>query len=182
MKIVSPRIVHKSDAGGVKVGLGSAREVKEAFETIVANAKQYSPDAEITGVLVQKMAPQGVETILGVNRYPIFGPLIMFGLGGIFVEIFKDVVFRFAPINRNAARRMLRGIKGYKLLKGFRGSAETDIREMEKALTRLSDMVENHPEIMELDINPLLVHDKGDGLTVADCRIILKAADQGEEA
>jgi len=182
MKIVSPRIVHKSDAGGVKVGLGSAREVKEAFETIVANAKQYSPDAEITGVLVQKMAPQGVETILGVNRYPIFGPLIMFGLGGIFVEIFKDVVFRFAPINRNAARRMLRGIKGYKLLKGFRGSAETDIREMEKALTRLSDMVENHPEIMELDINPLLVHGKGDGLTVADCRIILKPADQGEEA
>ena len=181
MKIVSPQIVHKSDAGGVKVGLGSAREVKDAFETIVANAKQYSPDAEITGVLVQKMAPKGVETILGVNRYPIFGPLIMFGLGGIFVEIFKDVVFRFAPINRNAARRMLRGIKGYKLLKGFRGSAETDIRELEKALVRLSDMVGNHPEIMELDINPMLVHGKGDGLTVADCRIILKPTDQSEE-
>lgn len=181
MKIVSPQIVHKSDAGGVRVGLGSVREVKDAFETIVANAKQYSPEAEITGVLVQKMAPKGVETILGVNRYPIFGPLIMFGLGGIFVEIFKDVVFRFAPINRNAARRMLRGIKGYKLLKGFRGSAETDIRELEKALARLSDMVGNHPEIMELDINPLLVHGKGDGLTVADCRIILKTVDSGEE-
>ena len=180
MKIVSPQIVHKSDAGGVKVGLGSSGEVKEAFDTIVAGAKQYAPDATITGVLVQKMAPKGVETILGVNRYPVFGPLIMFGLGGIFVEIFKDVVFRFAPLNRNAARRMLRGIKGYTLLKGFRGSAPADIPAMEEALVRLSDMVADHPEIMELDINPMLVHGKGDGLTVADCRIILKPVDQSD--
>ncbi|MCP3953199.1 MAG: acetate--CoA ligase family protein, partial [Desulfobacterales bacterium] len=175
MKIVSPQIVHKSDAGGVKVGLASDQEVKEAYDTIVANARAYDPQAEITGVLVQKMAPKGVETILGANRYPVFGPLLMFGLGGVFVEIFKDVVFRLAPIKRNSARRMVRSIQGYQLLKGFRGSAPTDVKALEGALVSLSDMVTDHPEIMELDINPLLVHDEGEGFTVADCRIMLKA-------
>jgi len=175
MKIVSPQIVHKSDAGGVKVGLNSDREVKAAFDTIVANAGQFDPDARITGVLVQQMAPPGVETILGVNRYPVFGPLLMFGLGGVFVEIFKDVVFRLAPVNRNSARRMVRSIQGHKLLKGFRGSAPSDVRALEQALVRLSDMVTQNPDIMELDINPMLVHSAGEGITVADCRIMLKS-------
>ena len=177
MKIVSPQIIHKSDAGGVKVGLASDREVKEAFDTITANARAYDPNAEITGVLVQKMAPKGVETILGANRYPVFGPLLMFGLGGVFVEIFKDVVFRLAPIKRNSARRMIRSILGYQLLKGYRGSAPADVQTLEGALVSLSDMVTDNPEIMELDINPLLVHDAGEGYTVADCRIMLQAVD-----
>lgn len=175
MKIVSPQIIHKSDAGGVKVGLKTADEVKAAFDTITANAAAYNADAEITGVLIQKMAPSGQEVILGVNRYPIFGPLLMFGLGGVFVEVFKDVAFRLAPVGRNTARRMIKSIKGYKLFTGFRGKAEADVDAIEKLLTCLSDMVIEHPEIQELDINPLLVHDKGQGTTVADCRIILKA-------
>ena len=130
---------------------------------------------KITGVLVQKLAPRGEEVILGMNRYPVFGPLIMFGLGGIFVELFADVVFRLAPVNRNSVRRMIRQIKGFKLLNGFRGRPITDLEEIEKSLVRLSDMVISHPEIQELDINPLITHEKGRGATVADCRMILKA-------
>lgn len=174
LKIVSPQIIHKSDAGGVKVDLKTRKAVEKAFETIVTNAKSYHDDVEITGVLVQKLAPRGEEVILGMNRYPVFGPLIMFGLGGIFVELFADVVFRLAPVNRNSVRRMIRQIKGFKLLDGFRGRPRTDLEEIEKSLVRLSDMVTSHPEIQELDINPLITHKKGRGVTVADCRLVLK--------
>ena len=175
LKIVSPQIIHKSDAGGVRVGLETRKAVEEAFETIVVNAVTYQSDAQITGVLVQKLAPRGEEVILGMNRYPVFGPLIMFGLGGIFVELFADVVFRLAPVNRNSVRRMIRQIKGFKLLDGFRSRPRVDLEEVEKCLVRLSDMVISHPEIQELDINPLITHEKGRGATVADCRIVLKA-------
>jgi acetyltransferase len=175
LKIVSPQIIHKSDAGGVRVGLETRKAVEEAFETIVVNAVNYQSDAQITGVLVQKLAPRGEEVILGMNRYPVFGPLIMFGLGGIFVELFADVVFRLAPVNRNSVRRMIRQIKGFKLLDGFRNRPRVDLEEVEKCLVRLSNMVITHPEIQELDINPLITHEKGRGATVADCRIILKA-------
>ena len=174
MKIVSPQILHKSDAGGVEVGLDSEDSVKIAFRDIIQRAQNYNPDAEIKGVLVQKMAARGDETILGMNRYPIFGPLLMFGLGGIYVELFQDVVFRLAPIGRNEARRMMRNIKGFKIFKGFRGRPNSDIDTVEKSLVQLSDMVMNHPEIKELDINPLLIHAKGKGATVADCRIMLE--------
>jgi acyl-CoA synthetase (NDP forming) len=132
LKIVSPQIIHKSDAGGVMVGLKTPKTVEEAFETILANAKNYQSNAEIAGVLVQKPAPQGEEVILGMNRYPIFGPLLMFGLGGIFVELFADVIFRLAPVNRNSAQQMVRNIKGFKLLNGFRGRPKTDLDEIEK--------------------------------------------------
>ncbi len=175
MKIVSPQILHKSDAGGVKVGLDSPQAVEAAFEKMLESAKAYSPDADIEGVLIQQMAAPGREVIFGCNRYPIFGPLIMFGFGGIFVEVFKDVAFRLAPIDRNEARRMVKTIKGYKLLRAFRGKPESDIETVEKLLVSLSDMTINHPEIKELDINPLLVHEKGKGATVADCRMILEA-------
>ena len=111
--------------------------------------------------------------ILGVNRYPV-GPLIMFGLGGIFVELFKDVVFRLAPVDRDEAHRMVSEIKGYKMFTGFRGRPKSDVEILEKSIIRLSEMVMDHPEIIELDINPLLVHEEGKGATVADCRIILK--------
>ena len=173
MKIVSPQILHKSDAGGVVVGIETVEEAKKAFSRIIANARKYDPEALIEGVLVQKMATQGDEVILGMNRYAL-GPVIMFGMGGIFVEIFKDVVFRLAPFNRGEAHRMIREIKGYKLFTGFRGRPKGDIEVLERSMIQLSDMVVDHPEIIELDINPLLVHEEGKGATVADCRIILK--------
>jgi acetate---CoA ligase (ADP-forming) len=174
LKIVSPQILHKSDAGGVMVGLENRSQVMSAFDQIVKNATAFNAEAVIDGVLVQKMAFSGEEVILGMNRYPSFGPLLMFGIGGIFVEVFQDVTFRVAPIRRNSARRMIEGIKGYKLLKGFRGRPKRDIEVLERLLVSLSDMVTSHPEIMEMDINPLLAHESGRGATVADCRIILQ--------
>jgi acetyltransferase len=173
MKIVSPQIIHKSDAKGVFVGLESREQVAKAFDTIVRNAGSTNPNADITGVLVQKMAPKGHEVILGMTRYPIFGPLMMFGLGGVFVELFQDVSFRLAPVTRNGARKMVRSIKGYKLLEGYRGEAKADVGALERKLTRLSDLAMDHPEIRELDINPLLVYAEGESCTVADCRFIL---------
>jgi acetate---CoA ligase (ADP-forming) len=174
LKIVSPQILHKSDAGGVELHLEGKLAVMKAFDRIIQRAKQYDPNAVIEGVLVQKMAAAGEEVILGVSRYPGFGPLLMFGLGGIFVEVFKDVVFRFAPLERNEAARMIKGIKGFTVLKGVRGKPPADLGALERALVSLSDMVMNHPEIKEMDINPLVVYEKGMGTIVADCRIILE--------
>jgi|AntAceMinimDraft_14_1070370.scaffolds.fasta_scaffold26503_3 acetyltransferase len=180
MKIVSPQILHKTDAGGVILGVETREDAKKGFKEIIKNAAEYDPNAEIQGVLVQKMAMSGEEVILGMSRKPVFGPLLMFGLGGIFVEVFKDVAFRLAPIGRNESRRMIRSIKGYKLLQGFRGRPKADIEILEKSMIRLSDMSVNHPEISEMDINPLLVHEEGKGATVADCRIILKKPDDSK--
>jgi acetyltransferase len=174
MKIVSPQIIHKSDAGGVKINLADAEQVKKAFTDIINSAKAYAPEAQIDGVLVQKMAPKGQEVILGANRYPKFGHLLMFGSGGVLVEVFKDVTFRLAPINRSSARLMVRGVKGFTLLDGFRGSPKADVAALEKLLVCLSNLVTDNPEIKELDINPLLVHPDGEGATVADCRFILE--------
>ena len=177
MKIVSPQIIHKSDAGGVKVGLKNEDEVKTAFRDIIKNANAFNPDAVIKGMILQKMAKSGHEVILGMNRYPIFGPLIMFGMGGIFVEIFKDVVFRIAPIGRNNAQTMIKSVKVFPMLDGFRGSPKADIETLQKMIVSLSDLVLDNPEIRELDINPLLVHEEGHGVTVADVRIILSEPD-----
>ena len=174
MKIVSAHILHKFDAGGVVLGLENRDQVRDAYKDIIEKAKIYNPEAVIDGILIQKMAQPGGEVILGMNRYPIFGPLLMFGLGGIFVEVFQDVVFRFAPVGRNESRRMIQGIKGYKIFRGFRGRPKSDIEVLEKSIVSLSEMVMNHPEINELNINPLLVHEEGNGATVADCRIVLK--------
>jgi acetyl coenzyme A synthetase (ADP forming)-like protein len=173
MKIVSSQILHKSDAGGVVVGVKTEAEAKADFARIMSNARKFDRQAHLEGVLIQKMAEAGDEVILGMNRYAT-GPLIMFGMGGIFVEIFKDVVFRLAPVDRDEAHRMVHEIKGYKMFTGFRGRPKSDVEILEKNIVRLSDMVINHPEIIELDINPLLVHEEGKGSTVADCRIILK--------
>ncbi len=176
MKIVSPQILHKTDAGGVVIGIKNREEAKAAFDDIVQGAKTFNPDAVIDGVMVEKMADRGGEVILGMSRSS-FGPLLMFGLGGIFVEVFQDVVFRLGPIGRNEARRMIKEIKGYILLDGFRGRPKSDIEALERAVVSLSDMAANHPEIKEMDINPLLVHPVGQGITVADCRIILETTD-----
>ncbi len=172
LKIVSPQILHKSDAGGVAVGLRNREDVLRHCRAVLESAKRYAPEAELKGVLVQKMAPPGEEVILGANRYAI-GPLIMFGIGGIFVEIFRDVAFRMAPLTREDATLMIREIKGYKLLTGFRGRPLRDISAVERMIVSLSDLIVNHPEISEMDINPLIVHEEGRGATVADCRMIL---------
>ena len=174
MKIISQQIIHKSDAGGVMLNVSGRDAVTDAFRKIVENAGRYLPEAVVDGVLVQKMAPPGgQEVIIGMSRYDNFGALLMFGLGGIFVEVFKDVVFRVAPIGRNEARRMIRGIHGYALLEGVRGRPPVDMQALERCLVSLSTLAKNHPEIKEMDINPLLVYGKGDGVVAADCRIIL---------
>jgi acetyltransferase len=168
MKIVSPQILHKSDAGGVQVGLKTIEAVETAFTEIMESSKKYKPDADIKGVLVQKMVPPGQEVILGVTKYPGFGHLLMFGLGGIYVELFKNVTFRLAPVGRNNARRMIRSINGFAALDGFRGQPKADIEKLEQLIVGLSAMVTNHPQIKEMDINPLFVHPQGQGATVAD--------------
>jgi acetyltransferase len=174
MKIISPQILHKSDAGGVIMGPKNKTEVKKAFKNIMKSAKAYDPQADLQGVLIQQMAAKGEEVILGVSKNEVNGGhSIMFGLGGIFVELFKDVVFRLAPIGRNDARRMIKTIKGYPMLKGFRGRPVADIEAIEKMLVGLSHLVEDNPLIKELDVNPLLVHEKGKGATVADVVITL---------
>lgn len=178
MKIVSPQILHKSDAGGVVVGIASRAAAGKAYDRIVADARAHQPDADIQGVLVVKMAPAGQEVIIGMSRYPDFGPLLMFGFGGIFVEVFKDVTFRLAPVGRNEARRMLNAVRAVKLLRGFRGTPAADIEAIQQALVRLSDMAMANPEIAELDINPLMAHPQGQGVTVADCRMILKPVEE----
>jgi acetyltransferase len=175
MKIVSQHILHKTDAGGVKINISTEEDVRKTFNEIMKNALAYKSDASIDGILVQKMAPSGTEVILGVNRNPgDCGHSIMFGLGGIFVELFKDIAFRLAPLGRNNARRMIRGVKGYPMLNGFRGRPFADIEAIEKLLVGLSQMIIDHPIIKELDINPLLVHEKGKGTTVADVVMTIK--------
>lgn len=172
MKIVSDQILHKSEAKGVRVGINTPEEVRSAFNDIMDNGAIYNPEAKLDGVLIQEMAPKGREVILGVSRDRVFGHAVMFGLGGIFVEVYKDVVFRMAPMGRNVARRMIKAIKGYPLLTGIRGEAVSDIEALERNLVSLRAMVTNHPIIKELDINPLFVHEKGKGTTVAD--VIIK--------
>src|ERR671927_53036 len=163
MKIASPAIIHKSDAGGVKVGLKSHEEVRVAFKTITDNAKKYNPHAEIKGVLVQEMVKSAKEIILGAKQDPLFGPLIMFGLGGIYVEILKDVVFRLAPIDEHEAAKMVESIKTVKLLKGVRGEKPSDLKAVVDSLQRLSQLIVDFPEIEEFDMNPLLVLEEGRG-------------------
>jgi len=167
MKIVSPDILHKTDAGGVIVGLEDNKSVEDAFETIMEKARTYNSEAHIEGVLVQKLAPKGKEVILGLSKDPVFGHAVMFGLGGIFVEVYKDVAFRLSPMGRNVARRMVRSIKGYPIFRGLRGEKPSDIETVEKHIVALKAMADNHPMIKELDINPLFVHEEGNGTTVA---------------
>jgi 4-hydroxybutyryl-CoA synthetase (ADP-forming) len=174
MKIVSPDIIHKSDAGGVKVGVKTDDELRSAFRTITDNALKYKSDAKVKGVLVQEMVKSAKETILGASQDPTFGPVIMFGLGGIYVEVLKDVVFRVAPIDEQEAISMVESIKTIKLLKGIRGEKPSDLKAIADSLQRLSQLVVDFPQIKEFDINPLLVLEEGKGARVVDARIILR--------
>jgi len=171
LKIVSPDITHKSDVGGVKLNLSTPDEAKAAFDEIVAAAKKAQPDAKIDGVSVQKMARPGIEVIMGMSQDAQFGPVLMFGLGGILVEVLKDVSFRLVPITPRDARQMVQEIKGRPLLEGYRGQEPADVEALEKLLLRLSDFIEKHPEIAELDLNPIFAYK--DGAVAVDARIIL---------
>lgn len=172
LKIVSPDIVHKSDIGGVKLGLSDANQVAKAYDEIISAAKKASPKANIHGVSVQTMARQGTEVILGMTKDPQFGPVLMFGLGGVLVEILKDVAFRIVPLTKRDASQMIHEIKGYPLLEGYRGQEPANVPMLEEAIVKLSDFVEGHPEIKELDLNPMFAYK--DGLTAVDARIVLE--------
>ncbi|MCD6345467.1 MAG: acetate--CoA ligase family protein, partial [Anaerolineae bacterium] len=175
MKIVSPDILHKSDAGGVKVNIKNAAEVREAYRTILKNAQAYKADADVHGVAIQEMAPWGTEVILGSVNDPTFGPAVMFGLGGIFVEILKDVTFRVAPVSPEQGLKMLSDIKAGAILAGARGEAPRDRAALAEILSRYSQMiVALEDEIAESDANPVLVYEEGQGAIVVDARIILK--------
>lgn len=175
MKIVSPDILHKSDAGGVKVNVKDDAGVREAYQTILKNAKAYKADADIHGVVIQEMAPWGTEVILGSVNDATFGPTMMFGLGGIFVEVLKDVTFRVTPISDRQANLMLQEINGAPILQGVRGEEPRDRKVLADTIVKYSRMVyELQDEISESDANPLLVYEEGKGLKVADARVILK--------
>jgi acetyl-CoA synthetase (ADP-forming) len=172
LKIVSPDVLHKSDVGGVAVGLKDVGEVKEAYKRIQRNVKQRVPKAKIVGMLVQEMAPASTEVIVGATKDPQFGPALMFGLGGIFVEVLKDVTFRIAPITGDEAREMISEVKAYPLLKGYRNTPPADVDAIAKILLNTSKLVMEHQEIKELDLNPILVYEKG--AKTVDARILLE--------
>jgi acetyl coenzyme A synthetase (ADP forming)-like protein len=173
LKIASPQIIHKFDFGGVKLNLQNRAEVKKAYQEILANVRRKVPKAHITGVIIEEMAQEGKEVILGMNRDPQFGPILMFGLGGIYVEALEDVTFRLAPIRELTADMMISKTKTYKLLTGFRGEPAYDTEAIADCLKRLSQLVTDFEEIKEMDLNPLIVYKKGNGCTVVDARIIL---------
>jgi acetyltransferase len=177
MKVMSPDVVHKSDVGGVLLGIDSATEAREAFMLISEQVKQHLPEARIDGVLMEEMAGEGVEVIIGGSRDDKFGPMIMFGLGGRMVEVWKDVNFRLAPMWRASATRMIRQIRGYRLLEGIRGAPPSDVRAAEECILRLAQLMHEHPEIQEFDINPLILYARGDGAAVADGRMVIQQID-----
>lgn len=174
LKISSPDILHKVDVGGVRLDLSSAPEVLEGAKQLLETVRRKAPAARILGVNVQPMADKGHEVILGLNRTPQFGPLLMFGLGGTYVEVLKDVTFRIAPIRPLGARKMIAAIRGYPILLGARGKKQADLPKLEECLQRLSQLGMQCPEIAELDINPLFIYEQGKGCVVADARILLE--------
>ena len=171
MKIVSSDIIHKTDAGGVKVGIKDGEEATAAYQEIISKAKKYNKNAKISGVIVYSMVPQGTEIIIGMMKDPHFGPVAMFGLGGIFVEILKDISFRILPIEEIDAEEMINEIKGYKILKGARGETPKDLEAIKNLLMKISQLSIENPEIKEIDLNPIFVFKKG--LQIVDARMIL---------
>ena len=172
LKVVSPEVTHKSDVGGVKVGLDSLRQVRVAFDSIMSSTKEAAPSANIIGVSVQKMAAPGVEIIIGASKDPQFGHVIMFGLGGVLVEMLKDVSLRLVPLTPRDAREMVREIKSLPLLQGYRNYPACSLESIEKALLDLSAFLEKHEEVRELDMNPIFCYP--DGLIAVDARVVLE--------
>ncbi|MHA2377680.1 MAG: acetate--CoA ligase family protein [Candidatus Thorarchaeota archaeon] len=179
LKILSKDILHKSDAGGVKINLKDADEVQQAFTEIMDNAKAYGKEKGIQvdlsrGVFISDFADMGTEIIVGVTRDPQFGHALMFGLGGIFVEVLKDVTFRLIPLTEIDAREMIREIKAAKILDGIRGEAPRDVDALVSVIMAVSKMVEENPDITELDCNPVFLYEKGKGVLVVDARILIE--------
>ena len=172
MKVVCPDIIHKSDAGGIKLNLEGKAQVQAAFEEIVANACKVTTRDRVLGTLISPMAAEGQECIVGMIRDPQFGPVIMFGLGGIFVEVLKDISFRVAPLADEDIDEMIKEIKGYKVLTGIRGEKPRDIDAIRHILAKLSDIAIDNPEIREVDLNPVIIHEKG--ASIVDSRMILE--------
>jgi acetyltransferase len=173
MKILSPQIVHKSDIGGVRVNLNSKQEVEKVFFEITTHLRNIMPAAQIYGVMIQEMVHGGKEIIMGITKDPQFGHMIMFGLGGIYVEVLKDIAFRITPLSREDAHEMIRETKTFPLLRGVRGEAEADIESIEHSLMILSQMAVDFPQIIEADINPLLVRKRGEGAVAIDARFAI---------
>ena len=172
LKIVSPDIIHKSDIGGVIINLKNAEDVRKGYKSILQNIRKNDPKARIAGILVQEMAPSSTEVIVGAIKDPQFGPAIMFGLGGVFVEVLKDVTFRVAPIDEDDACEMINGVKAYPLLKGYRNTPSADTETITEILLNTSRLVTDHMQIKELDLNPVIVYEKG--AKTVDARIILE--------
>ena len=174
MKISSSQILHKTDAGGVKVGVNNEREVRETYNLLVNNALKYNAKAIVQGITVQRMAKAGTEAIIGSVRDRAFGPMVMFGLGGIFVELLKDVVFRVAPISKERAIEMIRETRSYPMFEGLRGQIPRDINAVAESISRLSQLVYDFDEIKEVDANPIFMYQQQQGCIVVDARIILE--------
>ncbi len=171
LKIVSPDISHKSDVGGVILNVNSKEEAVEAFKKIQENVKAKAPGARIVGILVQKMAPKGLEVIIGGLRDNIFGPVVMFGIGGIFVEVLRDVSFRIAPLSEEDALEMMKEIKASKILEGYRGQPPVDKKSLAKIILGVAKLLEENPEIESIDLNPVMAYP--DKAIVVDARVIL---------
>jgi acyl-CoA synthetase (NDP forming) len=172
LKIVSPDVIHKSDSGGVKLSVNSVSQVKKAYDEILKKIKKQYPTAVVHGISVQKMVRAGTEVIVGTSKDPQFGPVIMFGLGGIFVELLKDVSFRVIPVERRDVQEMIQEIKGYPLLQGYRGKEPANISALVKIILKISKLIEENPQIKELELNPIFVYrDKAVGV---DARIVLE--------
>lgn len=174
MKVISPQISHKSDVGGIRLFLQNAGEVRAAYREMMESIPMKRPDAVLEGVQMQQMLSGGKEVIIGTIRDPTFGPVLMFGLGGVYVEILKDVRFAIAPVNEREAREMITGIKAYPLLAGVRGAKPSDIDALVDAILRVSRLVCDFPEIEEFEINPMMVLEEGKGVFAVDMRLTLK--------
>lgn len=178
LKIVSDDIPHKSDVGGVQLNLRDREAVGAAYDRILQNVRTRRPDARIEGVSVQRQAPPSIEVIVGLTTDPQFGPVVMFGLGGVLVEVLQDVAFRVVPLTARDAREMIREVKGFALLQGYRGAPPADLAALESLLLKVSELAQRHPEIAELDLNPVFAYPNG--AVAVDARVVLTADAGGE--
>ena len=176
LKIASPDILHKTDVGGVRLGINNIKDLRIAYREMINSVKRQVPQARILGVDIEEMIMPGIEVIIGGIRDQQFGSVVMFGLGGVFVEVIKDVIFEIAPVTHNTASRMLESIKGYDILKGVRGRYGADMDAIANTIVKISEVISLHPEIKEIELNPAIVY--ASGLTVADARIILASKEE----
>lgn len=173
LKVVSPDISHKTDVGGVVLGVRSPDEVRKAVSNMILEVRSKAPGSRIVGILVQKMAPPGLEVIVGGVRDKVFGPVVMFGLGGVFVEVLRDVSFRVAPLTEQDVDEMIREVKAYKILEGYRGYPQRDLESLKRIILGVARMLTEVREVEEVDLNPVLLYQRGEGALIVDARIIL---------